>query len=172
MINQKIDEFLEGLNPKSVLDLGCGKGRITKRFARKNIPVVGIDFKNQEIELDKFTFVQKNILDYKFEKKFDLIVTSLVLHFFDKNISEELIFNMKQNTEINGYNFLICMSNLDDLSKNNENKFYPSLEILKELYSDWEIVKCEQVETDKETHNNQVEEHTHNLILFLVKKKN
>jgi len=171
-IKQLTSKYLDDLNPKSVLDLGCGKGRKSLRFAEKGIRVIGIDKKDIEIKQDNFNFIQEDIRNFEFKEKFDLIIASVVLHFFKKEKAIGIIKKMQKNTESKGYNFLICMSNKDDCSKEKPDNFYPNLEELKELYSseEWEIVKSVQDFTDWEEHGD-TERHRHNLILMLVRKK-
>lgn len=36
-------DFIEGLGPRSVLDAGCGTGRVGRELARRGIDVVGVD---------------------------------------------------------------------------------------------------------------------------------
>lgn len=168
-VKQKTSELLDNLNPKSVLDLGCGKGFKSLRFARKGISVLGIDKKSTEIKQDNFKFVEKDIANFKFEENFNLIITSLVLHYFSKKKAIEMINKNKEHTYPQGHNYIICMSNEDDESKKRPDNFYPSLEELKELYKDWEIIHAVQDFTNWEDHDN-LGKHRHNLIIMLVKK--
>jgi len=171
MINQKqlVYEYLKNLNPKSVLDLGCGKGKKSLRFAEKNISVTGVDKREIKINQKKFNFVQQDIRDFKFKEKYDLIIASLVLHFFRKEKAIEIIRKMQENTNRKGFNFLICMSDEDDLSKEKPENFYTTLKELKEIYKDWNIIKSSQRFTDYEEHGN-LKSHRHNLIFLLLKK--
>jgi tellurite methyltransferase len=165
-------EYLDNLdNIKSVLDLGCGVGRKSLRFAKKGIKVIGIDKKNPEIQQENFKFIQEDINNLNFNENYDLIITSMILHFFNKDKAVEIINKIQKSTEKNGYNFLICMSNKDDCSKKGPNNFYPTLEELKKLYDSkyWEIVKSDQDFTDWEEHDS-TKKHRHNLILMLIKK--
>lgn len=70
------------LNSKSnVLDLGCGPGLYTNRFAEKGINVTGVDFSKRSIEYAKQTalnpknvdYINTNYLNFEIDKKFDLI---------------------------------------------------------------------------------------------------
>lgn len=63
----------------SVLDLGCGPGLYTNRFAEKGINVTGVDFSRRSIEYAKKTqlkyvdYINKNYLNFVTDKKFDII---------------------------------------------------------------------------------------------------
>ncbi|MCK5149307.1 methyltransferase domain-containing protein [Candidatus Pacearchaeota archaeon] len=168
-VKELTKKYLGDLKVDSVLDLGCGKGFKSLRFAKKGIQVIGIDKKDFEIKQKCFEFKQEDISKFEFEKKYDLIITSLVLHFFNKEKAIELIKKIQSNTNDKGYNFLICMSNKDDCSKDRFKNFYPDLDLIKKIYSDWKIVKVNQGFTDYEEHDN-LEKHGHNLIIVLVQK--
>lgn len=171
MVNVKelTTEYLDDLKVNSVLDLGCGKGFKSLRFAKKGIKVIGVDKRDFEIDQKCFEFRKEDISKFEFNKKYDLIITSLVLHFFSKENAIEFIKKIQLNTNKKGYNFLICMSNKDDCSKDRPENFYPDLDLIKELYTDWKIVKIDQGFTDYEEHDG-LERHRHNLIIVLVQK--
>lgn len=169
-IKQTTSEYLNELNVNSVLDLGCGPGKKSLRFARKGIKVLGIDKENFEISQENFEFRQESISQFEFNKKYDLIIASLVLHYFEKDKAIEIIKNIKNNTSEKGYNFLICMSDEDDYSKRKIGKFFPSISLIKEIYSDWDIIKINQDFTDYEEHGDHPR-HRHNLIIVLTQKR-
>lgn len=160
---------LEKFPINSVLDLGCGNGRLSLEFAKKGIKVTGIDKINKGISNENFKFIQEDIKNFKYDKKYDLIISSLILHFFKKEGAIKIIEEMKNNTEYEGFNFLICMSNEDDCSKVKPENFYPSLELLKQIYTGWKIIKFDKDFTEIEEHDN-LEPHQHNLIFFIAKK--
>jgi len=164
---KKIQEYFKELNPKKILDLGCGKGKISKRFIKENCKIMGIDKKDfRDFLPESINFIQKDIKDFSIRENFDLIISSMVLHFLLKKESIKIIKKMKNKTLIKGYNFILCMSNNE--RKKREENFYPSLKELKELYSGWNI-KCEEFETDIEEHDNFLP-HKHKLIILLAKK--
>ena len=168
-IKEQTSEYLNDLKVNSVLDLGCGKGFKSLRFARKGISVLGVDRKDFGINQESFKFKQEDIREFEFEKKYDLIITSLVLHFFKKEKSIEILKKIQSNTENGGYNFLICMTDQDSCFKEKPDNFYPTLGFLKELYSGWEFVKVDSGFTDYEEHDGT--RHRHNLIIALIQKR-
>jgi tellurite methyltransferase len=167
---ETIFECFEHLNPESVLDLGCGDSKFTIRFARKGARVIGVDKDKIEIQECNFNFIQEDIRDFEFTKEYDLVFTSMVLHFLKKEEAIEIIERMKKNTSINGFNFIICMSSKDDSAKRNPRDFYPCPEELNSLYHNWKIIKNESCLSKKHQHNNG-EFHQHKTIVFLAKNK-
>lgn len=161
-------KFLDKIhgNVKSVLDIGCNKGYMSKRFAKSGAKILGIDIKSQHINFKNYSFKKVDVRNFSFEK-YDLIINSLMLHFIDKKISQGIIEKMKEATNKGGYNLLILMSNKD--SMNLPGKFYPSLKEIKRVYSGWVEINSIQGETEKEV-NSKGQEHHHNLIFCLFKK--
>lgn len=167
---QKYLAELDKFSIKKILDLGCGNGRLSLGFAKKGINVIGIDKIDRSILNEHFKFIQEDIKNFKFDGKYDLIIASLVLHFLKKEAAMKIIGEIKSNTEERGFNFLICMSNEDDCSKAKPENFYPDLELLKQIYDSWEIIKSDNDFTEIEEHDN-LSPHRHNLI-FLIARKN
>jgi 2-polyprenyl-3-methyl-5-hydroxy-6-metoxy-1,4-benzoquinol methylase len=63
-----IVECMKRLNPKSVLDLGCGKCKFSKLFIDKGVNVTGVDKENTIKSKDNLTFIKKDVRDFEFEK--------------------------------------------------------------------------------------------------------
>lgn len=61
------------------------------------------------------------------------------------------------------------MSDKDELSKEKPENFYPSLKLLKVIYSKWKVISEIQDFTEIENHDN-LDEHRHNLIILLLEK--
>lgn len=164
---EMINSCLNNLFPKKVLDLGIGKGRCSKRFIEKGSKIIGVDLENKYLPKE-IKFIQSNINDFNFKENYDLILASLILHFFKKKVSQEIIEKMKNSTTTQGYNFILTMNQKDDCFKSKENNFYVDKEELKKLYSDWEIIECEDFETDLEEHDG-LNPHKHHLSFILAK---
>jgi cyclopropane fatty-acyl-phospholipid synthase-like methyltransferase len=164
-------KILEDLKDvETILDIGCGKGELVNYFLNLNKNVLGIDKKNLEISHQNFNFLNLDIRDYSFDKTFDLIICSLFLHFFMPSGARFLIKKMQENTNINGYNFLVCLSDKDGFSKNNFSHFYPNLDGILSLYSkNWKVVKTFQGESGLEEHDG-LKPHKHDVIMVLMQK--
>jgi tellurite methyltransferase len=74
--------FLQGLaeknSYKNILDIGCGNGRDSYFLSSQGFTVTGID-SCSNIEVDKFQFLQKNILHHELEG-FDVYYLRFVIH--------------------------------------------------------------------------------------------
>lgn len=161
---------LKKYNVINALDLGCGKGRISIKLAENGIKVLGVDTKECPTKHENFRFIKEGIENFRFDEKYDLIVCSLLLHFFKRGLAVSFINKIQQSTSIGGLNFFILMSDKDDLYENKPGNFYPNFESLKEIYSGWEVLTEAQDYTETEKHDN-MGEHRHNLIFALFRKK-
>ncbi len=170
IIRDKVKEYLKELQPQNVLDLGCGKGHKSLRFAKQGVKVLGVDKRPMEISQKNFKFFNEDITNFEFKEKYDLIIASLVLHFLDKVTAQNILKKIQTHTSEQGHTFIICFSDKDPMARNAQNRFYPSLKQLKNLYSDWEIMKEGMYETPIEEHDN-LPPHKHNVILLLLKNK-
>jgi SAM-dependent methyltransferase len=175
MINLKEAKwnFLKELSNKNlikILDLGCGKGFMSKFFKGENVKIVGIDIKESLDNSGNFNFIRGDIRKEGFGKENDLVIASLILHFFEKEEALQIIERAKNATSNLGYNFLICMSNKDKLAEGNPKKFYPPLEEIKEIYKNWILIKEVEDFTEIEDHDN-LGPHQHGLILVLFQKR-
>ena len=171
-IKQLIPQYFKEIkNINSVIDLGCGKSKKSSYFFKQGIKVIGVDKKPSQIKNPNFKFVHKNIKDFEFNKKYDLIMANFILHFFKKQEAINIIKKIQENTNHKGYNFLICMSNQDECMKEHEDNFYPTINELKSFYPEnkWKIIKSIQDFTDYEEHGNMLK-HRHNIIIILFKK--
>ena len=90
------EEFINLLDldkNKTVLEIGCGTGRIAKKIVDLSKIYVGIDVSQKTINVarDHFkketnaTFIDGNFLNYDFTKMYDVIRSTLTfMHFQDK----------------------------------------------------------------------------------------
>ncbi|MCK9596071.1 methyltransferase domain-containing protein [Candidatus Pacearchaeota archaeon] len=175
MINVKETkrEFLMSLfnqDIKKILDLGCGKGLMSKFFANKGAKIIGIDLNKIVEESPNFKLIEGDIRKENFGEKNDLIIASLILHFLNKNDSLQIIERMKTATSKLGYNLLVCMSDKDENAKKKTEKFYPNIQELIKIYSDWKLIKEISDISEIEDHDN-IGPHQHHLNFVLFQNK-
>ena len=86
----RYDSFLLSLVPQSattLLDVGCGMGRLTGKLARDGCEVVGIDLSTEMIARARanvhpgLSFLRDDFLTYNFgSQKFDCVITAAAIH--------------------------------------------------------------------------------------------
>jgi len=162
--------FFQDKKLKKVLDLGCGKGSMSLFFSKKGIKTKGIDKRNvfEDNAFENFEFILGDIATENFGQDNDLIIASLILHFFKKEKIFRLFKKMKSSTTKGGYNLIICISNLDGIK--NEENFFPTKEEILSFYNEWKLEKELQGETEIEKHSN-LPPHRHNLIFLILKNE-
>ena len=147
-----LNEYVHIINENSnVLDVGCGEGRNSIFLASKNHIVEAFDISEAGINKAKLiaenmnlniNFMVKNLSEYKFIKKYNVILSHGVLHLPEKQYRDEFILKAKENTKINGFNFIGVFT--DKLPATPDNApFTKSLFKVGELlekYNDWEII--------------------------------
>jgi 2-polyprenyl-3-methyl-5-hydroxy-6-metoxy-1,4-benzoquinol methylase len=84
-----IKGFIKNVGGKEVLDYGCGTGRYAIPLAKKGARVTAIDLTNamlkrakekaKRAKITNIRFQQEDILKYKSKKKFEVIISMLVL---------------------------------------------------------------------------------------------
>lgn len=146
-------------NPSGkVLDLGGGEGRNALYLANKGYDVtvsdiseVGIDKVinlSKERGLDINTIVSDVVQD-GINQNYDVIINSFVLFHLKNEDAKKVILNSKEHTNKNGINIIVTFTNKGDLYERSKGKdrFYPSEEVIRELYSDWDIKELSVYET-------------------------
>ena len=172
-VNILIEEYLSFLESEkigSVLDLGCGSGRLCLGFAKQGATVLGIDVRDISSPQPNFTFIKQDIRDFHFEKKYDLTISSLILHFLKKERALSILNKIKEHTPPGRFNFIVCLTNKDEYSKAKPENWYPSNEELVQLYSDWDIMKNNSGFTDTEQHDG-LPPHNHNISFIIARKR-
>ena len=108
---KQIKNYLPNVRNKEILDFGCGTGRYSIPLAKKGANVTAIDLtkkmlnvanKKSRKEKLKINFSQEDITKYSSKKKFDLIISMLVLDHIKnlKNIVKVIDKSSKIGTEV------------------------------------------------------------------------
>ena len=71
-----IDKFLESLNGKEILDIGCGLGNLTNYMNEHGFNVIGIDLSDEMLKIAKskykhITFKKMDMREINIDKQFD-----------------------------------------------------------------------------------------------------
>jgi len=108
---------------KSILELGCGTGRITFALAERVQEIVAIDIDTKAIEdarrrnlYDNVAFLVENMEDFDLKRKFDLILSIGVGYMYLRDIPN-VIKNISEHLEEDGVAFLICSSPDDEYQR-------------------------------------------------------
>lgn len=71
--------FVMGLSPRSVLDAGCGTGRVAIDLARRGVDVVGVDpapamIDTARRDAPELTWVEADMAQVELDRRFDVVV--------------------------------------------------------------------------------------------------
>lgn len=129
---QQIPELLSLINHpiESILDLGCGPGRHCLALAQMGYAVTGVDMsqfllskamaKSKEMSL-KINFIQADMLDFKTDKKQDLIVNMFnSFGYFDTPEKNQQVINHAYNNLNKTGTFIIDTVGKETLARNIE----------------------------------------------------
>ena len=173
--NKYVTHIPKIIKSGTVLDIGVGEGRNALFLAKHGFNVTGIDISKEAIR--KFLeFSQKenlrirgiisDIIDFKFKKNCNIILSVATLHLVSKDRVIETIKKIKKQTKTNGINLLTVFTKKDIGQKEYPNLYFFDENELKELYRDWQILEYKNY-IKKETHG---KPHKHHLCVLIAKK--
>ena len=111
----EIMQLLPPVKPYHVLDIGCGEGKDAVFLAKCGYIVTAFDISETGIEKAKrlaehncvhVDFRKVDVMDFPFDRDYDIIFSSGVLHFIRPAYREELCARLKTHTTPNGFNVL------------------------------------------------------------------
>lgn len=154
MPNSSITEYLKLFKREwNVLDIGCGEGKNSLYLA--SLGFNNIDaFDISQNAVDKLNRISKqrnfninswtqDLCAFRYEKKYDLIMSFGTLHFTEKTNWREFIIESKNNTKPNGLHIFQIFTNKIPASPDiepiavglsDENE-------LRDMYQDWDILQ-------------------------------
>lgn len=109
------------------LDLGCGRGRNSLYLNLLGFDVTAVDhnaesieFLNYMIEKENLSNIETGIYDINQATignqngKYDLIVSTVVMMFLNRERIPAIIENMQKNTKVGGYNLIVCAMSTEE----------------------------------------------------------
>ncbi len=140
----------------AALEIGAGDGRNALFLAKQGFDVTAQDISPVGIEKLKeraqalSVAVVAEVADARQEiqRPYDVIVSTFVLHHLLREDALDLIARMQEQTVQEGLNVLTVFTKQGDFYRNDTDAthFYASQDELRELYHNWEIVECRDVE--------------------------
>lgn len=139
------------IQPGKVLDLGCGRGRNALYLNLLGFDVTAVDhnaesiqFLNYLIEKEGLEHMQTAVYDINqanLAGEFDLIVSTVVMMFLNRERIPAIIDNMQKNTKVGGYNLIVSAMSTEDYPCPMPFSFTFKAGELKNYYQGWELVK-------------------------------
>lgn len=151
-----VGRILDHKHGGTVLEIGAGDGRNALFLAKhgfdvtaQDISPVGIENLNKRAQALGVS-VEAEVADARGEiqRPYDVIVSTFVLHHLHHEDALDLIARMQERTLQGGLNVLTVFTKQGDFYRNDTDTthFYANQYELRELYHDWEVVECREVE--------------------------
>ncbi|QIW14959.1 tellurite resistance methyltransferase TehB [Pasteurellaceae bacterium RH1A] len=133
------------------LDLGCGRGRNALYLNLLGFDVKAVDsnaesieFLNYMIEKEGLENIETRLYDINqadLEGQYDLIISTVVMMFLQRDRIPAIIDNMQRNTKLGGYNLIVCAMSTEDYPCPMPFSFTFAEGELKNYYQGWELIK-------------------------------
>ncbi len=101
-------DFVESLQPRSVLDAGCGTGRVAIELARRGVDVVGVDLDPAMLEqarakAPEVAWVHGDLAEVDLGRRFDVVVLAgNVMIFLAPGTESAVVANMARHLAPSG----------------------------------------------------------------------
>ena len=178
----ELRKYIKLLNGKEVLDLGVGKGYNSVLLSNFGFNVTGVDISNESLkyieenfDCANLTLINKDVREFEIEKnKYDLILSSNVLHFMPKEDFLKIIKKIKENLKEDGLIYISVFSKEDPSSKLNKDfkentciSYFSKEEIL-DIFSDFTTILISDEYSLDLGHG---KPHYHGMIKYVGKKQ-
>ena len=149
-VHSEVLEAMESLSPGKALDLGCGQGRNALFLAQHGFEVTAVDQNELALEILQSIVEQEDlemtvglydINSANLKQSYDLIVSTVVLMFLQADRIPAIIRNMQDQTNLGGYNLIVCAMDTEDYPCQVPFSFTFKEGELADYYKDWELVK-------------------------------
>lgn len=103
----QVMELLDLREGKSILDLGCGNGALTKKLSDLGASVIGMDASPELLEIAKknypeLNFLQGDATQFTLDEKVDGIFSNAVFHWIDKELQKDMLNHAAQALKFGG----------------------------------------------------------------------
>jgi tellurite methyltransferase len=137
-------------NSGTVLDLGSGFGRHSLLLAYKGFQVTAVEI--EQDKLDKLNenakklgvhivTIRSDVADFIPTEKYDVILSTMVLHFLSKDNAQKAITLMKEYTNTDGLNVVTVYTNENPV---NLRPYLFEKNELRNLYAGWDILEYQE----------------------------
>ncbi len=102
-------DFVEGLRPTSVLDAGCGTGRVAIELARRGVEVVGVDLDQSMLDVARskqpdLTWLRGDLVELELGRTFDVVVLAgNVMIFLAPGTEGAVVANLARHLRPGGF---------------------------------------------------------------------
>lgn len=160
-------KFLQDYTKSRSLDYGAGTGRNSIYLANLGIEVLAVDQNIEELEKLAITNkmihpVKADLRDWKIQGKFDLVVATNVLQFFNNDTATRCLMDITNCLNSGG---VLCLTYILD------KKISLSVGFEEILTSEFEVVNSETKVIQDPGHPDFPEPHQHKIFYFLGVKK-
>lgn len=178
----ELRKYIKLLDGKEVLDLGVGKGYNSVLLSNFGFNVTGVDISKESLkyieenfDCANLTLINKDVREFEIEKnKYDLILSSNVLHFIPKEDFLKIIKKIKENLKEGGLIYISVFSKKDpslklnkDFKKNTCINYFSKDEIL-DTFSDFTTILISDEYSLDLGHG---KPHYHGIIKYVGKKQ-
>jgi SAM-dependent methyltransferase len=137
-----LNQFIQENSIKSILDLGCGDFNLMKHFNLNDIDYLGIDLVTNVINNNNkyhskynIKFEQNDIIEYKSDKSFDLVIVKDVLQHLSNNNIKKIVNNINYSKRI------ILINDFTDTNVDSINGGYRPLNLNKSPFN----INCNKI---------------------------
>ena len=160
-------KFLQDYAKSRALDYGAGTGRNSIYLANLGIDVLAVDQNIEELEklaINNKTLhpVKADLRNWEIQGKFDLVVATNVLQFFDNDTATRCLNDITNCLNSNG---VLCLTYILD------KKIFLPLDFEGILTSKFDVINSETKIIQDPGHPGFPEPHQHNIFYFLGLKK-
>ena len=108
---EEVLKLLDTGTANTVVDLGCGNGRLTMRLAEMGMRAIGIDASEDMLAIARSSypeleFAQSDALDFTVQKPVDAVFSNAVFHWIDKDKQPLLLKQINRALKAGGE--LVC----------------------------------------------------------------